>query len=393
MGSFDKRKVEERRRLDGERDDAERVEQGADEPEANAPRVGESESDPGRYDLGVDRRRHSRPEGAKQGIADTRGLSERPGTNGSDALRIVLCPVNTAGVPWTIAESLRARGHDARLVVFERYGLHPEADVSLDRSGGFARRQLTQWQAFARLVPHTDIFHFIFGLTLIPQSFQYPLLKLLGKKSVMHYLGSDIRGKTQEQLKAGKKAGAEIVGSYDAIRWIPDAHVIPPGINLARIAPAPPKQRDRPVILHAPSSRARKGTEHVIAAVEGLDADLEIVEGLHHDEAFERYRNADIVVDQLNAGWYGLFAIESMALGKPVVTFLHEEAVRRTEEAFATTIPIVSATADSLREQLRPLVADANERRRRGEASRAYVELVHDQERATDRLLDLYARL
>ena len=87
----------------------------------------------------------------------------------------------------------------------------------------------------------------------------------------------------------------------------------------------------------------------MIAAVEGLDADLELVEGLHHDEAFERYRAADIVVDQLNAGWYGLFAIEAMALGKPVVTFLHDEAVRRTEAAFGTRVPIVSATAETLR--------------------------------------------
>ena len=56
-------------------------------------------------------------------------------------------------------------------------------------------------------------------------------------------------------------------------------------------------------------------------------------------------------------------------------------------------MPIVSATAETLREQLRPLVADVAERRRRGAASRAYVELVHDQERITDRLLDVYARL
>ncbi len=308
-------------------------------------------------------------------------------------LRVVLCPVNTAGVPWTTAQALRGRGVDAKLVVFERYALHPEADVCLDRSGGFARRQAIQLRALAGLLPQTDIFHFIFGLTLVPQSLQYPLLRLCRKKSVMHYLGSDIRGKTPEQLAAGKKAGAEIVGSYDAIRWVPEAEVIPPGIDLSRFAPAPPSDRARPVILHAPSSRRRKGTEHVIAAVEGLDADLEIVEGLHHDEAFERYRNADIVVDQLNAGWYGLFAIECMALGKPVVTFLHDEAVRRTEEAFGTTVPIVSATGETLREQLRPLVADAAERRRRGAASRAYVELVHDQERITDRLLDVYARL
>ncbi|WP_411278135.1 hypothetical protein [Gaiella sp.] len=308
-------------------------------------------------------------------------------------LRVTLCPVNTAGVPWTLAQALRRRGVDAKLVVFERYGLHPEADVSLDRSGGFARRQATQWAALARLLPRTDVFHFIFGLTLVPQSLQFPILRTTRRKSVMHYLGSDIRGKTPEELASGKKAGAEIVGSYDAIRWVPEASVIPPGIDLRNLVPAPPSDRARPVVLHAPSSRGRKGTEHVIAAVEGLDADLEIVEGLHHEEAFERFRNADIVVDQLNAGWYGLFAIECMALGKPVVTFLHEDAVRRTEEAFGTTVPIVSATAETLREKLRPLVADAAERRRLGEASRAYVELVHDQERVTDRLLDVYARL
>ena len=131
----------------------------------------------------------------------------------------------------------------------------------------------------------------------------------------------------------------------------------------------------------------------MVAAVEGLDADLELVEGLHHDEAFERYRDADIVVDQLNAGWYGLFAIEAMALGKPVVTFLHDEAVRRTEEAFGVRVPIVSATAETLRETLRPLVADAARRRELGAASRAYVERVHDVERVADRLLDLYGRL
>src|SRR5438094_453806 len=80
--------------------------------------------------------------------------------------------------------------------------------------------------------------------------------------------------------------------------------------------------RDRPLVVHAPSNRARKGTEQLVAACEGLEVDLEIVEGLHHDEAFARYAAADIVVDQLNAGWYGVFALEAMALGKPVLTFL-----------------------------------------------------------------------
>jgi glycosyltransferase involved in cell wall biosynthesis len=321
-------------------------------------------------------------------------MRRAPGSDpGTEALRVVHCPVNTAGVPWSNVQALRRRGVEAQLVVFNRYELHSEADWSLERHGSLARKQLTQWSALLRMLPHTDIFHFYFGLTLVPQSVQFPILRALRKKSVMHYLGSDIRGKTPAELAFGKKASAEVVGSYDAIRWVPEAEMIPPGIHVKAIAPAPPTDRARPVILHAPSSRRRKGTEHVIAACEALDADLVLVEGLHHDEAFERYREADIVVDQLNAGWYGLFAIECMALGKPVVTFLHDEAVRRTEQALGTTVPIVNATKDDLRARLEPLVASAAERRRIGAASRAYVEEVHDLEGVADRLLALYARL
>jgi len=313
--------------------------------------------------------------------------SERP-------LRVVHCPVNTAGVPWTNVQALRRRGVDARLVVFNRYKLHPEADWSLDRPEDFLRGQIVQWRALARLLPRTDVFHFYFGLTLVPRSLQFPILRAFGKKSVFHYLGSDIRGKTPEELAFGKRANAEVIGSYDAIRWVPEAEVIPPGFDVRSVAPTPPSDRVRPLVLHAPSHRGRKGTEHVIAACAGLEVDLELVEGLHHDEAFERYRAADIVVDQLNAGWYGLFAIECMALGKPVVTFLHDEAVRRTEEAFDVRVQLVRATAETLRDRLAALAAAGPAQWRRiGAESRAYVEAVHEVERVADRLLDLYSRL
>jgi len=307
-------------------------------------------------------------------------------------LRVVHCPVNTAGIPWTNVQALRRRGVDASLVVFNRYTLHPEADRSLELHGGLVRRQLAQWKVLAELLPRTDLFHFTFGLTLVPQSLQFPILRALRKRSVMHYLGSDIRGKTPEELAYGKKAGAEIVGSYDAIRWVPGATVIPPGIDLTRVRPAAPSGRRRPVVVHAPSSRRRKGTDHVVRACAELDVELRIVEGLHHDEALERYRDADIVVDQLNAGWYGLFAIECLALGKPVVTFLHEEAKRRTEEAFGLPVPIVDATAETLPERLAELVAlGPSGREEIGRDSRAYTERVHDLDRVTDRLLEVYA--
>ena len=76
-------------------------------------------------------------------------MAERP-------LRVTLCPVNTAGVPWTNAQALRRRGVDARLVVFERYKLHPEADESLDAPSNslLLSRQAKQWAA-AQVPPRT----------------------------------------------------------------------------------------------------------------------------------------------------------------------------------------------------------------------------------------------
>jgi glycosyltransferase involved in cell wall biosynthesis len=308
-------------------------------------------------------------------------------------VRVVHCPVNVAGIPWENVRALRRKGIEARLVVFERGELHPEADWSLDRHGGFARRQATQWAALARVLPHTDVFHFYFGLTLVPKSLQFPILRAFRKKSVYHFLGSDIRGRTPPELAYGKRADAQIVGSFDALRWVPEAEMIPPGLDLRPFTPVPPSDRRRPLVVHAPSNRSKKGTEDVIAACALLPVELDLVEGVPHDEARERYARADIVVDQLVAGWHGIFALEAMALGKPVVAYLKPDVVERTERAYGTKVPIVPATADTLVEALRPLVADAELRRRIGAESRAYVERVHDIDVIADRLVDLYSRL
>jgi glycosyltransferase involved in cell wall biosynthesis len=308
-------------------------------------------------------------------------------------LRVVHTPLNVAGIPWTNVQALRRKGVDAQLVVVERQKLHPEADSSLDRPSGFWGRQAVQWPAFLRLLPRTDVFHFYFGWTLVPRRLTWPILKATRTRSVLHFLGSDIRGKPPEELRYARGADARIVGSYDALRWVPDAHVVAPGLDLREYAPSSPGERARPTVLHAPSSRRRKGTEDVIAACEGLDVELDIVEGLPHAEARRHYERADLVVDQLNAGWYGIFALEAMALGKPVLSYLRDEAVQETERALGVEVPVVPVTKETLRDRIGELAASAEERRRIGASSRAYVERVHDADRGADRLIGIYESL
>jgi glycosyltransferase involved in cell wall biosynthesis len=302
--------------------------------------------------------------------------------------------VNFAGIGWTNVEALRRKGVDARLVVFNAHPAHPEADQNLRLPSKPAwRRQLRQFQTLSRLLPETDVFHFYFGLTLVPKRFQFPILHAARKKSVFHFVGSDIRGKTPEQLAYSRLADAQIVGSYDAARWIPDAEIVPPGIDLRGIEPSPPRA-DGPIrVVHAALSRGRKGTDAIVAACQEVGVELDVIENVRHDEVGPRIARADVVVDQLNSGWYGLFAIEAMAHAKPVVGFIHEEAARRTAEAFGVEIPIMQTTTETLAADLRRLVESPDLQRERGRTSRAYVERVHDADAMADRLLAIYAAL
>ena len=148
----------------------------------------------------------------------------------------------------------------------------------------------------------------------------------------MHYLGSDIRGKYPAELAFGRKAGR---AGRRLVRRDPLG--TRSGDDPARDRregdrPSPPTDRKRPMILHAPSSRRRKGTEDVHRRLRGARGRPRPRRGpppRRGVRALPRGRHRRRPAER---GWYGLFAIECMALGKPVVTFLHAEAVARTEK-------------------------------------------------------------
>ncbi|MDP9307386.1 MAG: hypothetical protein M3P15_03655, partial [Actinomycetota bacterium] len=81
------------------------------------------------------------------------------------------------------------------------------------------------------------------------------------------------------------------------------------------------------------------------------------------------------------------------AYGKPVVGYIHDEAARRTGEAFGVDVPIVRTTKETLASDLQPLLDSAEKRHTSGAVSRAYVERVHDADKMADRLIDIYSRL
>jgi hypothetical protein len=323
-------------------------------------------------------------------------------------LRALHSPINVAGGPGAISAGLRELGVESTLLVFNERPFERGFDVNLElrdtsRTSSIPFNLTKQLRALAWALPRFDLFHFHAGLTLAPQRLTLPLLRARRKGVVFQSWGSDLRGRPGSDAQYLRKAGAVIVGSYLTRRlaprgpW-PDYDVVPPAIVLHDWEPSPVEPGEVLRVAHAPSKRRVKGTEAVLAAVEALQrrgapVELDLIEGVPNREARKRYAAADVVVDQLRVGWYGMFAIESMALAKPVVVHLDERGAAETEEAFGLKLPLMRADEGSLEDVLGELVERRPELPELGRRGREYVERVHAHTAVAGRVLEIYERV
>lgn len=141
---------------------------------------------------------------------------------------------------------------------------------------------------------------------------------------------------------------------------------------------------DKPLkIVHAPTNRRVKGTDLIVDALsslkeEGLSFELILVEGLSQAEARKCYEQADILIDQLFAGWYGGLAVELMALGKPVLVYLRDEDLHFIPEEMRSDLPFIRVTPSSVKDCLRDVITmPRNQLVDIAKKSRAYVEKWH----------------
>jgi glycosyltransferase involved in cell wall biosynthesis len=156
-------------------------------------------------------------------------------------------------------------------------------------------------------------------------------------------------------------------------RWDVLFHTVP--ADTRRLAPVFTTGNTVPLIVHAPNHRNVKGTEFLLRAVERLQArgiacELRLIEGIPRHEALALYDAADIIADQFILGGFGIFALEGMALGKPVLTYLDEQHLRNP----LLVHPLVNTTPENVEEVLAVLLQLPELRERIGRAARASVE-------------------
>lgn len=148
-------------------------------------------------------------------------------------------------------------------------------------------------------------------------------------------------------------------------------------------------------ILHAPNHRAIKGTDFFIRAVEelkadGFDIELILVERVPNEKIHELMASVDIIADQLIIGWYAMFAIEGMAMGKPVLCYIRDDLENLYTVAGLIQpgeIPLVHCTPLTVKNAIRDLALHREKLAEIGKRSREFV-LRHHSTRAVGKVFD-----
>lgn len=299
-------------------------------------------------------------------------------------------------------KGLRANGVSADMAVWRPNTFDYPIDISLNIG---KKKYLYPWYAFKMFVFFLgatfkyDCFHFHYAHSLLPFGLDLMLLKSLNKKIFFEFHGSELRGQinnikypyfhnisqVKRQSKLIKKeieyADGIILHDIELKPHLPDTnipiHIVPLRLDLSKLSPVFPDVRvKKPVVVHAPSNRGSKGSNWIIEAANKLkdQIDFVLVENKSQDEAIEIYKKADIIIDQISVGAYGVFAIECMALGKPVLSYISDEV----RNSLPDTCPIQNIEPDTIYDVLYELSSNSILRRDLGIQGRHYVEEYHD---------------
>lgn len=320
-----------------------------------------------------------------------------------------------------LTDELNKMGHNAEIMIYEGQELlkgFEDINLNIDRDNYlyYPKYAYKILKYFIKSLKKYDVFHFHFGHSMLPYNVDLRILKKMNKKVYMEYHGSDIRRESvfvsnnpfnnkaklgiddnksyRLQKRIAKNVDGIIVHDFELKEHLFDfdvaVHNLPLRINLAKFEPYFPQKKPVLSIVHAPSRRATKGTQFIIEAVNKLklehNIEFTLIEGLSNSNAKKLYEKADIVIDQLVIGTYGMLSIESMALGKPTICYIREDLLNKFQEV----PPLYNANIYNIFEKLEKLIEDFELRAYLGKMGRKYVEKHHNAILLAEKAIEIY---
>lgn len=318
-------------------------------------------------------------------------------------------PVEVSGQVVALAAAQRLLGHRADAWCPPHPFAYPRLSGPRPRATGRALRRAELLTFLASVPLRYDVVHLHGGQSFLQPRFQQrdaAALVRCGTPVLQQFVGSDARlpsverarnpfylnsfGEDDALANARMARWAELSHGHCAVqdhaldvelrRHFDHIHVVPLCVDVRSWPHAYPEPSGGPpVLMHAPSNHAGKGTDLLRAAVETLQDEgiafrYHEISGRSHAEVLEQLARADLVVDQLRLGSFGAASVEAWALGKPVICYVLPELWATYPE----DLPAIEADPSKILSVLRQWLRDGAARHAKGRESRRYAEAHHD---------------
>lgn len=321
-----------------------------------------------------------------------------------------------------LAKELKKQGVNATFLQYLKHPFGYEADREISFTP-HTRSEVLMDTLKQLLEEDYDIYHLWWRPLIFTgpytdyQGLDIPLIKSRGKKIIYRFTGNDLRYKSTHKKvdpysyfkydydvpwdeKLQRKHNDFLTEYVDEFvvqdpemhSYLSKAKIIPRGIDLSKYDHVGINENNiRPLVVHIPSIPEIKGTKIINEAVrqlknEGLLFDYVSKSRISHEETMELYKKADILVDEIHKGWYGIAALECMSMGKPVMTYIRKDLVNSLGEP----IPVENINPDNVKQKLRQLILDKEMRMNLSQRGRPFVEKHHCIQKVAKNLAELY---
>lgn len=341
-------------------------------------------------------------------------------------MKILHLPTDVGGNAWGLSRGERSLGLDSDVLTLIESKMGYPSDIALHLEKlpkGWRPFKLIK--TFFEIRRRYSIFHFNYGRSLIHRA-EHPWLYLLdlpfypkSAKLFVTYNGCDARQKypTMQRTPTAachqaacyggmcnsghkdreRQRCIEIMSRYvnhiwalnpDLLYFLPKekASFLPYTICHPPQEPSLPKLNKKLTVVHAPTNQAAKGSPLILSTLNALQKkypdliEVCLIENLPYSQVLEKYRQADLAIDQILIGWYGAFAVEMMLMGKPIIARIATEDLHFIPSQMANDLlqTIIHADPQTLYSVLEQCLHQRSFLKQRAEASIAYATKWHN---------------
>ncbi len=326
-------------------------------------------------------------------------------------------------IPYYTTRLLRRHGMKADYLAMGDAGnVWNQADYNFIPKRNPFMNLLQEVYIFWKVVAKYEIIHSHFAMMLTQTGWEYPFLKMMGRKIVTHYRGCEVRNREKnmrlhpegniceqcdyqaticrdpvrrQRVRLSKRfADTQLVTTPDMLDFVPEAQYfpffLPQSENKASFKKRDPSGRPFKLV-HVTGHPGIEGTAVIQEAVDrlknkGYEIDFVFLHLVDHHRVLKEMASADLTIGKMKMGFYANAQIESLFLGVPAMTFVRPEFITPEMENSGFILTTLRNLEETLQYYLDHPEALAGKRR----IARSSIIRLHDNEKLAKRLIKTY---